>query len=925
MKRIGYQQGVFDLNHGWRFCEKDYSVLPIGCTHDDVYNFVKAGGYKGPAQLIFDDSGWEDVILPHDWVTKHEFDNKAILNHGYKRRGIGWYRNKFSLEESDRSKQIFLEFEGMSANSLIYLNGQLIYRNFSGYQSFCINISDMANYGTVPNILAVRIDASAWEGWWYEGAGIYRPVWLIKKPFIHIAYQGQWINPVQKGDGSWEVRVETTIENTGAAPGVIQLLTEIQDENGDIIDKKSEKVLTEGWREYTIKQEFSVLSPKLWSPEFPHLYRCRVSIGGEENEFPGQEDYQMTEFGFRTFQIKPDSGFWLNGINRKIKGFCCHQDHAGVGVAVPYAVKEFRIKKLKEMGADSYRCAHNTDPEILEICDKLGMIVMEENRVFSTAQDNMERITAMVKNARNHPSVFFYSIFNEETLQGTGKGQRMAARIQAHIKKYDPTRPVLGAFNGGYMEEQGASAVLEVIGINYNQKMYNEVHAKYPEKPIIASETSSAFAVRGEAESHQEKRIFNTYGDEHAAWGDRAQETWKQVNTKDFVAGNFAWTGFDYRGEPTPCTWPSVSSFFGALDTCGFRKALGDIYEALYKEEPVIHLEPHWTWDADPGNPVRVRAVTNCEAVRLYLNERLIAEQLAEPYTVPEFVIPYEPGALRAEGVNGGIPVCADEAVTAGQAERIRLECSKRTMVPDGLDAVILNIYAEDNCGNIVPDADDLICFAVTGGAEIAGTGNGDPNSHEPDAAESRKLFHGRAQVILRNNGQEPVTFKAFSNSLGTAEITFEISRSEIFPRVKAVSQQVVEGWKLYNRLFDILPEGGILTESNDMNSFEPVSFEGHPQAYLTGKYLKYALFRTKYDIDDYIPGMALYFGGIKGKAWIYMDNRLIAQKENGKEQDLTIPLAQGECGELTVVIQNTDDECMEAGIIDPVFVISEN
>ena len=943
MKHYGYQSGVFDLNHGWRFIEQDFSVLPPTREHNDVYNYAKAGGAKGPAQPSFNDSGWEEVTLPHDWVVKHDFDKTEMLNHGYKARGKGWYRNKFKLNEEDKGRQILLEFEGMSCDSQIYFNGQLVYRNFSGYQGFSVDVTDMANFGEVPNVLAVRIDASSWEGWWYEGAGIYRPVWLIKKVPVHIAHQGQWVKPVLISGNRWNVEIETELENSFGKAKRVRLQIELADRSEQVVASKTKVVFIDGFSRTIVKNKLSVEGPALWSPETPALYQCRATVScQEEAEFMAlwdeqsdrvykcqgaaiceeETDFLITEFGFRTIKMETDTGFWLNGVNRKLKGFCNHQDHAGVGVAVPYAVKEYWIKRLKEVGADAYRCAHNVDPEMLEICDRQGMLVMEENRTFSTAKDNLTQLEGFVKNARNHPSVIFYSIFNEEPLQGTSKGRRMAQRMQALIKQLDATRPVLGAFNGGYMEEYGASSVLETVGINYNQAMYDSFHQKYPCTPLIASETSSAFAVRGEYKTDAKTHVFSSLDEDYAAWGASARDTWKWVSERPFVAGSFVWTGFDYRGEPTPYDWPSVSSFFGAFDTCGFRKALSYLYESFYTDAPMLHLEPHWSWKVSPGTSIRVMAMTNCDEVHLFLNGRQVGHKKVLPYDMAQFEIPFEPGELRAQGSIGGKAVCTDKVLTAGSVQKLLLESSKCELLDNGLDAVAVNVYAVDDRGVRVPDADNLVSFEISDGAQIIGVGNGNPNSHEPDFSQKRKLFHGCAQVIIKNSGSGDAVLRVISAGLPQAEICIKTKQEAIIPKVDTVSQQQVDGWKLYFRLFDEMPDPNPALDKNDMNSFEPVAFEGQPQPQMSGKYRKYALFRTECDLSKDGKEKVLFFGNILGNAWVYANGELIAEKKNPKEGHLLASLNK-QSGQiiLTVILQNMDDDWQQAGILSPAFL----
>ncbi len=919
MKHLGHQPGVLCLNHGWKFIEKDISILPTGLQHNHVYGFAKAGAAKGPAAAIFDDSDWQSVVLPHDWVTKKAFTPEASPNHGYKQRGIGWYRLKFNLEIQDMDRQILLEFEGMSCDAQIYCNGQLVKHNYSGYNSFCVDITDIANFGSVPNMLAVRIDASVWEGWWYEGAGIYRNVWMVKKAPVHIAYNGCFIKPIKKTEDTWLVEIEITVENSFEHLKNIIVDTELWDRSGELLETITTKGIVKGYETISIVQSVLIHRPKLWNTRTPYLYCGKVKLTYDNKE----QDYLKTEFGFRTVRIDKDTGFWLNEENMKLQGFCNHQDHAGVGVAVPYAIKEYRVKLLKDLGANAYRCAHNTDPEILEICDRLGMVVMEENRTFSSEEENLDRVRKLVQNSRNRPSVILYSIFNEEPFQGTGKGRRIAGRLQAVVKSMDNTRPILGAFNGGYMEETGAATILEVVGINYNPSRYDDFHAKYPDTPIIGSETASAFMVRGEYVTDKGSHIIACYDEECAAWGSTVRDAWRFVKERPFVAGSFVWTGFDYRGEPTPFEWPSISTFFGTYDSCGFEKDACYLYKAFWLDEPVLHLLPHWNLEVEQGTLVKVMAFTNCEEVALYVNDRKLETKLCDEFQQVTFCVPYEPGTLKGIGYQNTKEVITTEMKTAEKAHKLCLYSSKNTLRNDGFDSVAVNVYAVDEAGNRVPHVDNLIHFAVTGGAQVIGVGNGNPNSLEADVAPTRKLFNGYAQAILLNCGSEDVIIKVTSDGLMPAEIGIPIVQTESIPYLSVINEQIVDGWTMFYKLFDEMPSPNPVVDHNDMNSFEPVSFEGNPQPQFEGQYLRFGLYRTVFNFGEEAHVGSLNFEDMKGKVWLYIDGKLIAERIDCEEGYFKANISMALNGEhtITVIIQNVDKNWCQAGICSPVII----
>ncbi|MBU9725781.1 glycoside hydrolase family 2 TIM barrel-domain containing protein [Diplocloster modestus] len=952
MKFYEDQPGVWCLNRGWKFKETDCSDLPAGVRHDDIYDYTKAGGAKGPAELSFDDSGWEPVILPHDWVTEKPFVEQASPNHGYKKRGTGWYRLKFRLQEEDRNKQILLEFEGLSSKALIYINGTLCKRQFYGYNSFCIDITDMACFAPAVNLLAVRIEADAWEGWWYEGAGIYRNVWMVKKSPVHIACQGVYVKPEQQSDGTWKLDVETAVENSFGRDQRMRL------EAALYLDGKKQREFpavckkVPGFARVIYEQSITVDQVEIWNTGNPVLYEvrsvCRGTDGeaseGEKVPYEGKAaegekvkapdillrsdslDYLNTRFGFRTIRLDADTGFWLNDENIKLKGFCCHQDHEGIGVAVPYAVKEYRIRLLKKLGANAYRCAHNPDPEILDICDRLGMMVMEENRTFSSDEDTIAQVRGIIRNARNHPSVILYSIFNEEPLQGTLRGGRMAARLRQAVHEMDPARPVLGSFNGGYLEEEGAALSLDAVGINYNPKRYDEFHSKFPDIPLVASETASAFMVRGEYKNDEGLHIIASYDESCAPWGDTHRDAWRWVMERRFVAGGFIWTGFDYRGEPTPFEWPSVGTFFGTYDSCGFPKEACYLYQAFWTDEPMVHLAAPWGTGSTPGEPVKILIISNCQEVEITVNGRLVQRKPADRFQ-PELIrIPYEAGVLKAVGYRDREAAAEHTLAPVRSACALQIRTSSAELKGDGLDAVVVNVCAVDNEGNVIPDADQTVFFEISGGAVLIGTGNGDPNSHEPDTASSRKLFHGYAQAVIRNEGPEAVVVRVRSEGLKEANAVLPVRQIPHIPYVEEAKDTVVEGWRMYHQLLDQQPDILLSADVNDRNSFEPIEFHGRPQSEFTGKLNKFGVYQTQLSLTGNKGGRYLYFPEIKGQVWVSLNEEQVAERIHLTSGPLKveIPAAFGNTGTCTVVICNQNTENREAGICAPV-ILSED
>ncbi len=453
----------FSLDRDWKFHKGDIPITPAN-SHTVSYMAAKAGGASGAASPDFNTDGWETVSVPHDWAVYNEFDEKWGPANGYKERGKGWYKKRFRLDESDRGKQILIEFNGIASHSIIYMNGSVVGRNFCGYNSFTVDVTDMALYGEQINDLTVFVDATIIEGWWYEGAGIYRHVNLYKKNPLHIKHWGVFVHPEKKTADVWDAVCDTTVENSAYEDKSFKLVSRILNSEDNIVGKAETEFSVKGGSETEIKQNILTYSPYLWDIDSPHLY----TMVSELYENGTLVDKTENKFGFRTIAIDPDNGFSLNGRRVQLYGTCNHQDHAGVGVAVPDEINEYRIKLLKKMGSNAYRCAHgNPSPEILDYCDKYGLLVMDENRNFNSSPDGVKQVRDMVMRDRNHPSVIMYSIFNEEPLQGTPTGRKLAAKLRCEIEKLDDTRFTLGAMNTGVTTDGGACDLLDITGFNY--------------------------------------------------------------------------------------------------------------------------------------------------------------------------------------------------------------------------------------------------------------------------------------------------------------------------------------------------------------------------------------------------------------------------------------------------------------------------
>ena len=626
---------LFDSDWRFHFGHASDPAKDFGFGGGDGGAFAKTGELFDPARREFNDSDWQPVALPHDFVVALPFVNDPDLyQFGYKPVGrkypetsVGWYRRVFEIPQSDAGRRIALEFDGVFRNAIVVLNGIYVGRNLSGYAPFRFDVTDFLRYGNT-NVLVVRVDATEHEGWFYEGGGIYRHVWLTKTSPVHVAHEGVYVTSQVSG-GSAELSIATEIINESDAAQSCRITQTILDAAGkQIATANSDAASLAPWATHKTSQTLRVDNPSLWSVENPHLYRLVTTV-----ESAGAlADRVETSFGIRSIHFDADRGFFLNGQRVEIKGMCNHQDHAGVGSALPDRLQYFRVARLKEMGVNAYRTSHNPPtPALLDACDRLGMLVMDETRMFSSSPEGLSQLERMVRRDRNHPCIFLWSIGNEEDLQGAPTGARIADTMKRLVRTLDETRPVTLAMNSHW--GQGASAVLDVQGCNYfhNGDM-DKFHSDFPWQPTIGSEDASALSTRGIYANDLARGFVSAYDvNTPGHYASTAQEWWNFYFARPFAAGAFVWTGFDYRGEPSPYKWPCISSHFGVMDTCGFPKDTYFYYQAQWTNKPVLHLFPHWNWQGREGQPIAVWVYSNCDEVELFLNGKSLGRKSMPP------------------------------------------------------------------------------------------------------------------------------------------------------------------------------------------------------------------------------------------------------------------------------------------------------
>ncbi len=512
----------------------------------------------------------------------------------------------------------------------------------------------------------------------------------------------------------------------------------------------------------TVKQKITLNNPVLWSLEDPYLYRV-VSVIKSGNQIV---DIVKDRFGIRTFRFDGNEGFFLNGKHLKIYGTNNHQDHAGVGSAMPDYLQYYRIKLLKNMGVNAYRTSHNPPtPELLDACDSLGMLVMDETRLLNSSAEYMNQFERMILRDRNHASIFMWSIGNEEGwIHTTSFGKRIAQTMLAKQKELDPTRTSTYAADVANVFP-GVNEVIPVRGFNYRQFAVADYHRDHPTQPIVGTEMGSTVTTRGIYEKDSIRAYLPDQDITAPWWASTAETWWKLAAENSYWMGGFVWTGFDYRGEPTPYKWPNISSHFGIMDMCGFPKNIYYYYQSWWTDKDVLHISPHWNWREKRNQPIDVWVNTNADDVELFLNGKSLGKKDMPRNSHLKWTVKYEPGTLEAIAYKKARP---DDPVGRGKKLTAKMETTgtptevvmtpyKTTMLADGKDATVINVSIIDQQGREVPTADNMVRFVISGPGKIIGVGNGDPSSHEPDkcpeGAWQRAAFNGKCQVIVQSTG----------------------------------------------------------------------------------------------------------------------------------------------------------------------------
>ncbi|MEP7165312.1 MAG: beta-galactosidase GalA [Ferruginibacter sp.] len=776
------QRTRINFDDNWKFAfgnandplkDFNYSIATI---------FAKTGAApKTAIDPKFNDSSWRQLSLPHDWAVELPFSNSPnfdVQSHGYKPVGgaypetsIGWYRKHFMVEKKDSGQRFQIQFDGVFRDASFWINGFYLGNNKSGYAGASYDISNYLNYGKT-NTIVVRVDATQFEGWFYEGAGIYRHVWLNLYDPVHLDENPVFVHTSVR-DNMATVNIEISVINESLNHSNITVSAIITYRSGKVIGQTIDQPVSLFINENkTIKQKLTVNKPRLWSLEDPYLYRVIPVVKANGKII----DTDKLRFGIRTIEIKTN-GLFLNGKYVKIKGTNNHQDHAGVGSALPDYLQYYRIFLLKQMGSNAYRTSHNPPTkELLDACDSLGMLVLDENRLLNSSPQYMNDLEWLIKRDRSRTSVFMWSIGNEEGWVHTnGTGKLIALSLLAKQKELDPTRVSTYAADVGNVF-YGINEVIPVRSFNYRQFAVADYHKDHPTQPILGTEMGSTVTTRGQYTKDSIKAYVPDQDITAPWWASTAETWWKLAAPNDYWLGGFVWTGLDYRGEPTPYQWPNISSHFGMMDVCGFPKNIYYYYQSWWTDKDVLHISPHWNWSQSPagpgkeGQPIDVWVNSNADNVELFLNGKSQGKKDMPRNGHLQWMVNYEAGTLEAVAYKKGRKLTT-KVETTGKAVEVIVSPYKTTMIADGIDATVINISVLDRQGREIPDAANLMKFSVTGDAKIIGVGNGDPSSHEQDkyndSVAQRHLFNGKCQVILQAGATKSVIhFEAKADSL---------------------------------------------------------------------------------------------------------------------------------------------------------------
>ena len=910
-----------------RVFPNEYSIDSRTQNFDNNWRFTM-GDIAGAESKNFNDSKWRELNLPHDYSIEQEFSSKMEAESGYLPGGTAWYRKKFTLPVEAASKDVRIDFDGIYMNATVYINGHKLGMHHYGYTPFSFDITKYLDFSG-ENVIAVKVDHKTPSSRWYSGSGIYRSVNLSISNKLHIDLWGIKVDTpdLKNNTTNPKVRIKSNIRNTSNESKNFVVVNTIYNGETEVTSITSEQIEVSANANTEIISEASVNNPDLWSISNPKLYKVRTDIKVGDDIV----DTYYTDFGFRYFDFNKNTGFSLNGQNMKLKGVCMHHDQGALGAVANEAAIRRQVEILKDMGCNSIRVTHNPAAKtLLDICDELGVLVIDEafdgwhkkkngnindysshfeksievdNEILG-ASSNMKwyefDLAAMINSAYNSPSVIMWSLGNE-ILEGVTDGSNGYEELSVDLARLgnslDATRPVTigdnrlksqGNTNNIYARiDQNVANAGGVVGLNYaNGSQYDFWHNLKPDWPLYASETVSSinsrgiYKINGYTGNQNVSKQLTAYDKSKVGWGAMASEGWYEIIKRDYLAGEYVWTGFDYIGEPTPYngtgggaigSWPSPkNSYFGIIDTAGFPKDSYYLYRSLWNENnTTLHILPAWNENVvekDRENKVPVVVYSNAKSVRLLftpingeerdLGLRAFTEENTGLYKYQIYKgegksnieyenlyltwkVPYEAGTLRAVAYsdNAGTQVIGETTgrnivKTTGEAKKIVLKQYKAEddLLADGKDLAYIEVDVVDNEGNIIPDASNDITFEISGEGSLVGLDNGNPIDHTSYKANHRRVFSGKALAIVQTSENEgKITINASSDGLTSASLTLnsekvEHDNSEGEVRVK--NYYMSKNYYVKKGYYPILPEKITVAYTNDKELEESIAWE---------------------------------------------------------------------------------------------------
>lgn len=813
------------LDEGWRlYTMPDFEAWPA----EQKLTAEQIAQLKAPAP----GAGWRSVQIPDDFVVRGEIEetpNKSLLaggsvcqlagrecippdgrptnghpgalngpgrnayaGHGYLPLYPAWYERSMFVPKAAQGRNVWLDFAGVYRDAAVFVNGQFIGQHASGYTGFRFNIASAVRYGEENNV-AVFVDPRWFEGWFYEGGGIYRHVRLIVADRLQVAPWGTFVDAhvpgairsgTSKGQrATAQLAIQTTIRNDHPTSRGFTLISQVIDPEGKLVASTSTSEELAAGKEATFNQQANLPDALLWSPAHPNLYKLITSIRTGQSTI----DRTETTFGVRTLRFDPEKGFFLNGEHVEIKGMCVHQDFPGIGVAAPDNLWPWRIRQLQAMGANAWRTAHNPLPDAFyDDADRMGMLVMDENRhlgdtYFPKASDDtpysdLSDVEEMVRQGRNHPSIIMWSLANEEGEGAKPHGATIFAAMMKAVKALDSSRPVTGAINQGFTD-QSYIPDEDILGINYHSTDFVKMHKQFPNLMIFGSEDVNAKTSRGTLESSRSTGLCSEYGCD-SGLDSGPWRSWVPITENPFVAGQFVWTAFDYRGEPNPFSWPAVTSQTGIMDLAGFPKADYYYWKAAWDEKPIVYIFPEWTLPQNSiGKKILVRAYSNCDRIELFLNGKSLGAQNMTRNRYLDWNVMYAPGKLTAVGYRKGREVARYSLETGGAPTALALTAEMIRLKANGEDVAPIAVKVLDAKGRIAHEADIRIRFTVSGSGTLAGVASGNPASHEPNVSNECRAFRGLCMFLVKAADHPgAIAVEAHAQGLKSATITITAS-----------------------------------------------------------------------------------------------------------------------------------------------------